>query len=196
MKSITLLFFALFFLPNFVSADCDLTPKFSYKTKGLEVNFNNQSMGSYSEVIWNFGDGTKANSLDATHKYATAGEYNFSVTVKTVEGCSSTYESKVYVFDNSSESKAIQSSIAVASVKSYPEPFSGSTNIEFSMEKDSKVDIGVYDLNNKLVKTIANGNKTAGKHLLPFNAENIPAGVYIVRMEADGQLVTHKITVQ
>lgn len=196
MKSIALVFFALFFLPNFVSADCDLVPKFSYKTKGLEVNFSNQSMGSYSEIIWSFGDGTKSTTQDPIHKYANTGGYSFSVTVKTIEGCSSTYESKVYVFDNTIELKNGHSSIAVASVKSYPEPFSGSTNIEFSMEKDSNVEIGVYDLNNKLVKGIANGNMTAGKHLLPFDAENIPAGIYIVRMEADGQLITRKVTVQ
>ncbi len=195
MRVITLIFSALFCLPNFAWADCDLITKFAYKTKGLEVAFDNQSIGKYSEIIWNFGDGTNSTTNVSSHKYATAGEYKFSVSVKTPEGCSSTYEGKVYVFDNTSEAKTIQPVIVAASVKNYPEPFNGSTNIEFSVLTDSNVQVGVYDLNGKLVKNVASGKMAAGKQVLPFNAEGLPAGVYLVRMEADAQVVTHKITV-
>lgn len=77
MRVITLIFSALFCLPNFAWADCDLITKFAYKTKGLEVAFDNQSIGKYSEVIWNFGDGTNSTSNASSHKYAAAASTNF-----------------------------------------------------------------------------------------------------------------------
>lgn len=195
MRVITLIFSALFCLPNLAWADCDLITKFAYKTKGLEVAFDNQSIGKYSEVIWNFGDGTNSTTNASLHKYATPGEYKFSVSVKTSEGCSSTYEGKVYVFDNTSEAKTVQPVIVAASVKNDPKSFSNNTTIEFSVLTDSNVQVGVYDLNGKLVKNVVSGKMIAGKQVLPFNAEGLPAGMYLVSMKADDQVVTHKITV-
>lgn len=94
------LFIILFVLAGFsAKASCELHPKFSYQTRGLTVSFTNKSAGDYQMVEWLFSDGTVSNEVNPQHTFSSAGRYTFSLTVSNPEGCSETFEGKVYVFN-------------------------------------------------------------------------------------------------
>lgn len=66
----------------------------------LEMNFNDQSIGSVVQWAWDFGDGTVSTSSNPVHTFAGAGVYYVCLTIQTADTCSSTYCDFVYVIDS------------------------------------------------------------------------------------------------
>ena len=67
----------------------------------------------------------------------------------------------------------------------YPNPFSDIINIEFSVIEKSLLDLSIYDINGKHIKSIKNKIYSPGKYKLKWNGackngKEIPIGIYIV----------------
>lgn len=63
--------------------------------------FENTSMGDYSSILWDYGDGTLDSTLDGSHFYATEGFYTVTLTLNDTIGCTSVYEDSFNVeFDD------------------------------------------------------------------------------------------------
>lgn len=90
----------MFFGTNAMAIDTcsDIDVKFSYKTKNRSVIFTNRSVGDYSQIIWKFSDGTTSSEPNPTHTFAKVGLHHFSLTIVSANGCSETFEGKVYLF--------------------------------------------------------------------------------------------------
>jgi hypothetical protein len=73
----------------------------------------------------------------------------------------------------------------------YPNPFNPSTNINFSIEKSSKVTLAIYNVLGQKVATLVNNYMQAGSYTYQFNASKLASGVYIYRIEA-GNFVSAK----
>jgi hypothetical protein len=86
-------------------------------------------------------------------------------------------------------------------LSNYQNPFSNSansrnsgTNISFSIEKRSDVEISVYNTKGQKVKTVTKENYDAGEHSVYWNGKNesnkkVASGVYLYRMNVDGRVV-------
>jgi flagellar hook assembly protein FlgD len=60
------------------------------------------------------------------------------------------------------------------------------------------VDLGIYNLDGRLVQTLVNKQKSAGEQRVTwdghdFDGNKVASGVYFVRLKAGGQVVTKKI---
>jgi|GEM_PF-275169 len=55
-------------------------------TAPLTVNFTDQSTGSPTSWLWDFGDGTNATEQNVSHTYTSAGNYTVNLTVANEEG--------------------------------------------------------------------------------------------------------------
>ncbi len=77
--------------------------------------------------------------------------------------------------------------------QNYPNPFNPSTMIEFSIPKQSKVTLKVFNILGQEVATLVNGNLTAGRYSVDFNASQLAAGAYIYRLTADNFTKTSKM---
>jgi len=82
-------------------------------------------------------------------------------------------------------------------LSAYPNPVSNSTTISFSLQQSQKVSLQIFDMNGKLVKTLADAQMQAGNHQLIWNAgsENVIAGVYLLKLQAGNDVETTKISV-
>mgnify|MGYP002623368365 CR=1 FL=1 len=69
--------------------------------------------------------------------------------------------------------------------QNYPNPFNPTTVINFSIPVNGFVELKVYDLTGRLVKTLLNDMKSAGTYNVEFNAEEIPSGVYFYKITTD-----------
>jgi len=73
--------------------------------------------------------------------------------------------------------------------QNYPNPFNPSTIISYSINKESKVKLVVYDVMGNEIQTLVNERQSSGKHEFEFNAKNISnqpsTGVYFFRLEVD-----------
>ncbi len=83
--------------------------------------------------------------------------------------------------------------------QNYPNPFNPTTNIAFALPKTSKVNLTVYDLTGKLVKTLYNNDSfNAGNHYVTWDASNnegmrVPSGVYFYTLRTKNKVFTKKM---
>ncbi|MBA3647209.1 MAG: T9SS type A sorting domain-containing protein [Chitinophagales bacterium] len=82
----------------------------------------------------------------------------------------------------------------------YPNPFSQSTIISFSLLQSQNVSLKIYDVTGRLVTTLANEIMTAGTHQLPWDATDesgnaLSAGIYLFRVKTADQAKTIRVSV-
>ena len=75
--------------------------------------------------------------------------------------------------------------------QNYPNPFNATTNISFSVDKTSNVNLSVYNLAGQLVETLVNDVREPGSYTINWNADNYSSGVYFYRL-ASGNDITYK----
>ena len=76
----------------------------------------------------------------------------------------------------------------------FPNPFTYSTTINYSIEKTSNVKIKVFDTFGQEIETLANDlNKPAGNYSLTFNAEKYKAGIYHCILTTNDKTITRKL---
>ena len=77
--------------------------------------------------------------------------------------------------------------------QNYPNPFNPSTIIEYSLNKKSKVVLEVTDTLGQRIKLLVDEVENAGVHKVKFNGKNIPSGVYIYSITANGKTKSKKM---
>lgn len=82
----------------------------------------------------------------------------------------------------------------------YPSPFSDFTQVSFTLEQSSQIEVTVSDLQGRVVRNITSGNFSAGNHLLRWNGRNdagskVAAGLYLIQLRTDSGLATAKVMV-
>jgi hypothetical protein len=70
----------------------------------------------------------------------------------------------------------------------YPNPVKSLTNIQFSIEATSKVQLMLFNQQGQMIKIISNEQLTPGIHNKQISLDNLPAGSYVLK------LVTNKFT--
>ncbi len=90
-------------------------------------------------------------------------------------------------------SAALPSEVVLA--PSYPNPFARTTTVGFALPEAAEVRLAVYDVLGRAVAVLAAGEGAAGRHEVRFDASALAGGVYLVRLEAGGQVRTQRITV-
>ncbi|NQU05180.1 MAG: T9SS type A sorting domain-containing protein, partial [Calditrichaeota bacterium] len=68
--------------------------------------------------------------------------------------------------------------------QNHPNPFNPTTSIDFTLKTVGMVNLSVYDMNGRLVSEVVNGNMNTGYHTVEFDAVDLPAGIYIYRINA------------
>jgi len=77
--------------------------------------------------------------------------------------------------------------------QNYPNPFNPSTQIDFSLPNSGHVKLAVYNMLGQQVEVLVNEQRGAGSHSLQFNASNYSSGMYLYRLDFDGQMLVRKL---
>lgn len=86
----------------------------------------------------------------------------------------------------------IESETSLRVKKNYPNPFSGSTVIPFSVNRTSRVRIRVYDLLGREVKTLLDATRSPGDYSVTFRAGELQTGVYFYQIRTGDDVATRK----
>jgi hypothetical protein len=71
-----------------------------------------------------------------------------------------------------------------------PNPFVGSTVIQYQLDEPTDLKIEIYSLHGKLVGTLVNGPQTEGQHTVEWDASNVATGTYIAKaVSKDGKII-------
>ena len=78
-------------------------------------------------------------------------------------------------------------------VSFFPNPFSKSGTISFSLRKSEKVSIKIFDSSGRLVSTPANKVFEPGESQLKWNASGLNAGIYYLQFQSEEEVVLEKL---
>ncbi len=76
--------------------------------------------------------------------------------------------------------------------KLYPNPFNPNVSIQYSLKEASPVSFKIFNTRGQLVKSFSYDNRDAGNHELIWNANELPSGVYLIRMQAGDTISNSK----
>jgi len=68
----------------------------------------------------------------------------------------------------------------------YPNPFNPATKIRFQIPRTSYVEIKIFDITGKTVKTLIEQLLKIGMYETVFDASSMPSGIYFVKMQTEG----------
>lgn len=85
--------------------------------------------------------------------------------------------------------------------QNFPNPFNPNTNIKFALPKTGPVQLVIYNILGQPVKTLINGQLSAGEHCVPWDARDengiqVASGIYLYKISADGLVETKKMLLQ
>ncbi len=95
--------------------------------------------------------------------------------------------------DETGIAKSVDNTLSVS--QNQPNPFNGTTTINYTLASKQNVSLSVYNVAGAKVMDINEGVKSAGAHSIQLNASNLNAGVYYYTLTAGDSRITKKMIV-
>jgi hypothetical protein len=77
----------------------------------------------------------------------------------------------------------------------YPNPADESLTIHYELIQNATVKLHIYDVAGRLVETLVSGEQTAGRHSVSWDSSTSATGVYLLRLEANGEAITKRAVI-
>ena len=94
---------------------------------------------------------------------------------------------------NSESRVAVGAPTAFSLSEAYPNPFNPTTSMALSVPEAGLVSVQVYNVMGQVVATLASGYMDASTYNLTWDASNASSGMYFVKAETAGSVVTQKL---
>lgn len=78
-------------------------------------------------------------------------------------------------------------------LQNYPNPFNPETRIKYRVLEDGFVELYIYDVTGKSLRTLVRENLAAGWYETDFDGTNFSSGIYLVRLRQKSQNTYHKL---
>jgi len=173
----------------------------SKKSDGFPVDFIGVTSGDAARFEWDFGDGsTNTTTMRPTHFFANPGTYHVCLYIEDpVTGINNTYCQDINTDDasyvgihNLTSSNSPELHI---NLTSFPNPFSEHVQIVFDLPVKTNVELAVFDLSGSKRSILINTTKDPGQHFITWNGENLPSGIYLLRLITNNEQITKKLLI-
>jgi hypothetical protein len=82
--------------------------------------------------------------------------------------------------------------------QNYPNPFNPSTTIEYQIVKQGNVEVSIYDINGRLVKTLVNETQYPSSYTIQWNGRDesnrtVASGTYFYQVKSNGTQLVKKM---
>ncbi len=84
-------------------------------------------------------------------------------------------------------------SALVGHLTASPNPLASTSTVTFDLAQPTQVQLEVFDSSGRLVGTLADGYLEQGNHSVSFDGSDLPSGVYLLRLQAEGSSATARI---
>jgi mannose/cellobiose epimerase-like protein (N-acyl-D-glucosamine 2-epimerase family) len=75
----------------------------------------------------------------------------------------------------------------------WPNPFNATAQISYKLDRTQFVELTVYDMLGREVRTLTKGTQHSGLHRVSFQAGSLPSGVYLVRLNTPSGTATQRM---
>lgn len=98
-----------------------------------------------------------------------------------------------------SKAQSMPTAYSTALLAARPNPFNPRTELSFTLQSAGRAQIGIYNVRGELVYRVVDEDFAAGAHTVSWqggnsHGQNCPSGVYFVRLQADGVVMTQRVT--
>ncbi len=154
------------------------------------VDFTDLSSGSVTDYLWEFGDGNTSTQQNPMYSYAASGNGTYTVLAVVSNSCGK---------DTTTLTVDINCLVGVESafsdvVKVYPNPNQGRFRIEADLTGTVPVQVEITDLQGKIIYRKDFGVRS-GRFEEPFEIDQ-PSGIYLIRLQTDGQTAVKKFVIE
>ena len=75
----------------------------------------------------------------------------------------------------------------------FPNPFNPTTTLDVTLLVSGNMSVVVYNIEGKLIDTLASGFHKANTYSLIWKAKDVPSGIYFIQVESNGLISAQKI---
>lgn len=155
---------------------------------GTTATFSNQSSNANS-YFWNFGDGSTSTAQNPEHQYSTGGTYTVALTVTSDCG-TDVFTQQVTVM-----TIGINDADWVEIFNLFPNPNNGIFTVHLTGIPTEQLDFELFDLTGRIL-----GKQTlrfnTGELTHTFDFGDLPAAMYMLRVQADEQVLFAKVLIE
>ncbi len=155
---------------------------------GDVIQFSDNSLGGITERFWYFEGGSPNTSSESNPivQYDSNGSFGVKLVVSNELGRDSiTLEQYINVGVSSTQNMRTDYGL-----KTYPNPFSSDrVDVSFFMPQSQFVNFVLYDNHGRQVKILYNDKVKSGNNILRFNVGHLPAGIYIIKVESESEVL-------
>ncbi|HEY1046368.1 MAG TPA: PKD domain-containing protein, partial [Bacteroidia bacterium] len=172
-------------LPNTCSFDITGNIK-AAKTSPLTFTPTGGSTSNTTyEWLISDGNSVQSNATGTQYTFKSAGKYCVTMIARNDAGCECSTTKCISVTTDITDAESMNNAVSI-----YPNPNSGIFNVNLEAEISGQMTVNVYNTLGELVKTVVvNSNSTV------VDMSEFASGVYTVKVIADNQIATKKITV-
>ena len=156
--------------------------------KGFEIQRSTDGTNwSVQGFVEGVGESSTTQSYSYTDDHVTAGRYYYRLAQQDFDGAVK-YSPVVIA--------VVAGETPMALHPNYPNPAHGVTMLRFDLSQSSAVRLSLLDITGREVKRLVNENRQAGSYVLSLNTAALNKGVYVIRLQAEGKILTRKMFVQ
>ncbi|MDD5087501.1 MAG: T9SS type A sorting domain-containing protein [bacterium] len=78
-------------------------------------------------------------------------------------------------------------------IRIVPNPFNPSTALSFTLPRQARARLAVYDVLGREVRVLADENFAPGEHRILFDGSDLPSGIYFARLQSSEFVATQKL---
>ncbi|MDP6670071.1 MAG: proprotein convertase P-domain-containing protein, partial [Candidatus Krumholzibacteria bacterium] len=166
---------------------------------GTEVMLHNRSGGSDDNIVGWYPDNFEPDGdLSAFAGENTLGVWTLSITDNAGADTGS-FNDWCLNFEYGGGATDVSEVPTVLSLgMAFPNPFNPKTTIRFALPEAGEIELAIYDVSGRRVRTLASGLWQTGKHELVWTGRDdrgntVSSGLYFYRLTSDGKSLTEKM---
>lgn len=130
------------------------------------------------------------------------GDYQYLVVTTRVDTSTFTdgdvYGAFISPYPGIEENDSYSGPITFELMENYPNPFNSATSIRYVLPRNSFMRLAIYNIFGQLVRTLEEGEKSAGSHTITWNGRDeqgrsVGSGIYFYRLETGNLKSTNKM---
>lgn len=163
----------------------------------------------------NGGDGKEKNANDVNFVKDSPGHWRYDYNRQPVEYYFDTFNAKIHALSSTLASMVTSDAIQAGDPRwgsvvdgvetpdvlpadfsleqNYPNPFNPSTKIVYNIPIRSTVKLEIFDLLGRVVATLVNEHKDAGKYTIEFDGSRLASGFYVYKLTTPNQSIAKKM---
>jgi uncharacterized repeat protein (TIGR01451 family) len=161
----------------------------NYTVNGLQVQFNDNSVGAIVSYLWDFGDGNTSSAASPMHTYAGSGTYTACLQV--TNDCGSIDTSCVTL----SGLVGMEKPGPFRTISLYPNPNDGHFQLETELVAPGHLKLRIFNLLGKQITEMDQGS-VQGTFQKQIDLGDLPTGNYLLQFDLDGRTVNRIFTIR